>query len=59
MIFLLEESHEWKLGSSKDPFLESRQPDVTFSADVGKYFLGLQTSLVWLTIHFGVSELVK
>ena len=29
---------------SKDPFLESRQPDVTFSADAGKYFLGLQTS---------------
>ena len=45
MIFLLEESHEWKLGSSKDPFLESRQPDVKFSTDVGKYFLGLQTSV--------------
>ncbi|EDK98743.1 mCG145843, partial [Mus musculus] len=29
------ESHEWKPGSSKDPFLESRHPDVTFSADVG------------------------
>jgi hypothetical protein len=58
MIFLLEESHEWKPGSSKDPFLESRQPDVTFSA-VGKYFLGLQTLLVWLIIYFGVSELVK
>jgi hypothetical protein len=52
MIFLLEESHEWKLGSSKDPFLESRQPDVTFSADIGKYFLGLQTSVGFVGYPF-------